>query len=67
MSVPSPICLFCGRGFDVIDLVPAELLAQPGIWACIEHLRTDGWINRPHTAPPFNAGYPHTLNVPSAS
>ena len=59
-----PVCIFCGRTSDEIELVPAELRAQCGLWACTDHLRTDGWVNRPHEGPPFDAGYPHSLIVP---
>lgn len=54
-----PICLFCGRDASQIDLVRAELLAQPGIWACVDHVRTDGWHNWPHGQAPFDIGYPN--------
>jgi hypothetical protein len=54
-----PICVFCGRSWQVINMNRANLLAQPGVWACDDHLRTDGWQNIPHEAPPFDAGYPY--------
>jgi hypothetical protein len=33
------VCLFCGRNEALIDIVPAELLRQPGVWACTDHSR----------------------------
>ena len=58
-----PVCLFCGRGLDVIILVPANLLAQPGVWACTDHVRQDGWQNWPHTQAPFDLGYPSSPTI----
>jgi hypothetical protein len=61
--IVSPVCLFCGRGMDQIELLPAELLAQPGIFACTDHIRTDGWQNWPHTQAPFDLGYPSNPTI----
>jgi hypothetical protein len=57
------VCLFCGRNETLIDIVPAELLRQPGVWACTDHVRTDGWMNWPHTQAPFDLGYPSTPTI----
>jgi hypothetical protein len=53
-----PICLFCGRNDTQIEIVRANLLTQPGVWSCTDHMRTDGWVNWPHSKAPFDLGYP---------
>lgn len=55
---PWMICLFCGRSWDKIALVRANLRAQPGLWACTDHVRQDGFTSVPHTEPPFDAAPP---------
>jgi hypothetical protein len=59
----SPVCLFCGRNASQTELEPANLLAQPGVWSCTDHERTDGWVNWPHTKAPFDLGYPSKPTV----
>ena len=71
-AIPSPtavyegsiypiVCLFSGQiGLPVYS---ANLLAQPGLWVCDGYQRSDGWINWPHTKPPFDIGYPSSPKV----
>jgi len=63
MDGQTQVCLFCGRSWDQIQIVRAELLGQPGVWACIDHVRPDGWQNWPHTVAPYDLGYPTTPTI----
>ena len=58
-----PVCLFCGRDESLIPLVRANMWAQPGIFACTDHVRQDGWVNWPHTKAPFDLGYPTSPTI----
>lgn len=58
-----PMCIFGGGTADNVTIVRANLLGQPGIWACLPHARTDGWQNWPHTKAPFDLGYPSVPTI----
>jgi hypothetical protein len=60
---PPANCMFCGRTEDIIHMQSADALAQPGLWACDDHVRRDGWHNWPHTQAPFNLGYPSNPTI----